>query len=104
MAEQSIVSETYDSIRAGIIELLRAARLFHQTQLVPQPLFPARPNHPDRSEPEKARGNVVVHHDDKNARELLGARRHVGSSISGPLLRQLPTAGLAGFITILSAS
>ncbi len=105
MAEQSIVSETYDSIRAGIIELLRAARLFHQTQLVPQPLFPARPNHPDRSEPEKqGRGNVVAHHDDKNARKVLGTRSQVGSSISGPLLRQLPTAGLAGFITILSAS
>jgi hypothetical protein len=40
VAEQSIVSETYDSIRAGIIELLKAARLFHQTQLVPQPSVP----------------------------------------------------------------
>ena len=69
------------------------------------PLFPARPNHPDRSEPEKqGRGNVVAHHDDKNARKVLGTRSQVGSSISGPLLRQLPTAGSAGFITILSAS
>jgi hypothetical protein len=40
VAEQSIVSETYDSIRAGIIELLKAARLFHQTQLEPQPSLP----------------------------------------------------------------
>lgn len=103
MAEQSIVSETYDNIRAGIVELVKAARLFIKGNSYPNPLFPARPNHPARSKPGKqGRENVVAHHDDK-ARKVLGARSQVGSSISGPL-RQLPTAGLAGFITILSAS
>jgi hypothetical protein len=37
VAEQSIVSETYDHIRAGIVRLLKVARLFHQAQLVRQP-------------------------------------------------------------------